>query len=758
MRRWISAVIPSCGVCAIGVLLALAPALWPLFRPGLWAAHDMFHHLFRVVELDLVLRGGVLYARWLPDLGFFYGYPVLNFYAPLTYYLTVLWRWLGLGYGIALKVSYGLSFLGAAWGAYRWARDVWSPWAALWVAIAYTYVPYHLANAYVRGALAEHWAQALAPWLFWWVGRMARGQPRGGWAILGGLGALLVMTHNLSAMVFLPASGVYFLWWLGVSRDGARWSRVRHALAGFLLAVALSAIYWLPALLEVSWIRAGQVASQVVDHVRQLAAGSALLSPYWVYRYYPAQGVPFEHPLGRWQVIMVLLGVAVFFGQWRRWARGQRYWLAIAGVLLMASILLMSRLSAVVWSSVPFLAFLQFPWRLQGLVALMTAAWAAPLAELVHPRKSVADGRRFTVAMSGMLVFLGLWVGTSMPYLPRERLSWPGSEARPVEERDLVFWGMAQYDFLNGLWAREYGDPWLMEYLPVTVQVPREAFWLPASAQEVEDVVYTPPEVVRVVRQCPTAFELEVRATVSTFLRWHQFWFPGWRATVDGEEVTVTPSPRLGLVTFPVPAGEHRIRVWFGETAARRWGRWITLVSLGVLVLGLWRGGRRGVVAVLVGSALVWGALWTWQNARASTCVTPEPAWFVIGERVAYLGCATRRNVTPTPDRVVITPYWLALATVPEDWKSFVHLLDSEGNVLAQNDAYPVENFSPPTRWEVGEIVPDVHTVALPSPEARWERVRLGLYRFSGQVENLPWRGANGENAGTAGVVRCQTP
>lgn len=731
------------------VVLATLPALGPLLRPGLWAAHDMFHHLFRVVELDRVLRGGVIYARWLPDLGFFYGYPVLNFYSPLTYYVILLWHWLGAGFITALKISYALSFLVGAWGMYRWAREVWSPWASLWVAIAYTYAPYHLANAYVRGALAEHWAQALAPWLFWLACRLAGPRPpRGGWWLLAGGIAALILTHNLSAFLLVPAVVVYAVLWR--ARTGPQrlsWPRWAGRFAASLsLAAALSAIYWLPAVLEVRWIRAGQVAFQVRDYVQYLAPEMAWLSPYWVYRYYPHQGVPFEHPFSRWQVGLVLVGLGIAAAAWRRLERPARGWLLISGLFLLATGVLMSRASASLWAHVRVLAFLQFPWRFQGLASLMVAAQAAAFAWVVE--RVWARGQRWRMA-GATVVFLALWAGTSMPYLPSERLTWPGEAGEPVVEADLTAWGMAQYDFLNGLWAREYGDPWLMEYLPVTVNVPRESFWLPGTPS---NETYAPPERVQLVRYCPTAFEVKVVAPRPTFLRWHQFWFPGWQATVDGKPVTVARSSQLGLVTVSIPPGEHRVRVWFGETPPRRWGRWLSVVGLGVLLVGLWRSGRRRLAMSLMVWLLLWGGLWAWQNAQVSSCRAPKPAWYEVGERVAFLGCTVRR---PFHERVEITVYWLALRPVPEDWKSFVHLLDPSGRMVAQHDAYPGENFSPTTRWEVGEIVPDVHTVRLPKDNLSWARVRLGLYRFVNGVENLPWRSATGADAGTAWEGTC---
>jgi hypothetical protein len=65
-----------------GYLLVLGlslPVLWPLVGPAYLSSHDGLHHLFRLLDLDWCIRGGSPYPRWLPNLGFGYGYPVLNY-------------------------------------------------------------------------------------------------------------------------------------------------------------------------------------------------------------------------------------------------------------------------------------------------------------------------------------------------------------------------------------------------------------------------------------------------------------------------------------------------------------------------------------------------------------------------------------------------------------------------------------------------------------------------------------------------------
>src|SRR4051812_5269412 len=71
---------------AILVLLLCFPALWPLWSVAFWSSHDGLHHIFRILDFDAALRSGSLYPRWSANLGFGYGFPVTQYYAPLAYF------------------------------------------------------------------------------------------------------------------------------------------------------------------------------------------------------------------------------------------------------------------------------------------------------------------------------------------------------------------------------------------------------------------------------------------------------------------------------------------------------------------------------------------------------------------------------------------------------------------------------------------------------------------------------------------------
>jgi hypothetical protein len=145
-------------------LAALARlAAWPLLRYGPPSVIDGPLHFCRLVELEWHVRHGDLYPRWFADLHYGFGAPVLNFYAPLSYYLLLGLRLLGLSFPAAYLAGFALAVVAAIGGMYFWARDEFdSPLAGL-TAAAYGLSPYFYFNVLERGAYPETWGLALAP-------------------------------------------------------------------------------------------------------------------------------------------------------------------------------------------------------------------------------------------------------------------------------------------------------------------------------------------------------------------------------------------------------------------------------------------------------------------------------------------------------------------------------------------------------------------------------------------------------------------
>jgi hypothetical protein len=72
---------------------------------------------------------------------------------------------------------------------------------------------------------------------------------------------------------------------------------------------------------------------------------------------------------------------------------------------------------------------------------------------------------------------------------------------------------------------------------------------------------------------------------------------------------------------------------------------------------------------------------------------------------------------------------WQPLKPLTEDWKFFVHLVDSKGQVLAQFDGQPLAGSYPTSQWIPGELIQDSYPLPLPSdaPPGPYQ-IFLGLY------------------------------
>lgn len=700
----------------LAALAGLVVAL-PLFLGPLPATHDGLHHLFRLFELDQALRAGHLFPRMLSGMGFEYGYPVLNFYAPLGYYLAWVGAALGAGYIGGIRLAHAVGLAAGAAAMYGWARLFLPRPAALLAAVAYTAFPYRIADVYVRGALAEALAFVFPPLLLW-LGTLMREEGERRLAPAFALAtASFVLTHNLTALMFAPALGLYFLLVYGVPRsDVARLAYARLVGAG-LAGLALAGFFWLPAITEVRYVLAGQV-SGLGDLLSLLEPLGQWFSPYPLHRYTPMQGVAAQHPFGLVQTALVLAGTGALLWRWRRLPALARQVLAFALVVTAGTTFLLLPASAPLWERLPLLHLMQFPWRLQAVLTLCTAVLAAGAVVWLRPGMVTNAA---VVALSAAIVIGGLGG------LALEPAHLPGYD-HPLVESDINHQGLIEYDYQTALWLREHGGDWLLEYLPIWALPHRADFFLVDPGEEAA----LPPAPItgaRVLAATPLSLDIEVSLSAPGTLTFHRFYFPGWRVTADGQPLETRPTGPLGLLGVDLPAGDHLLRLRPGLTPARALGYASSVLALGAMGAWAWRVRSRWPLA-LAAAAVIFGALVAFRAYRYPTSQAPTAVQAQVGDAAHLIGFHAR----PAGDQLEVTLYWLALNAAQNDYRVFVHAVDPSGGVAAQDDGRPGMEFSPTTRWVPGEIVADRHLLPLPAGPVS---LYAGMYTWP-EVANLP--------------------
>ncbi|MGD2205713.1 MAG: glycosyltransferase family 39 protein [Anaerolineae bacterium] len=105
-------------------------------------------------------------------------------------------------------------------------------------------------------------------------------------------------------------------------------------------------------------------------------------------------------------------------------------------------------------------------------------------------------------------------------------------------------------------------------------------------------------------------------------------------------------------------------------------------------------------------------------------------------DQVARLGASVELvgydlgETAPTPGSSLdVRLHWHALETPDKNYHAFVHLLDAEGNIMAQADGPPGSGEYPTRGWLPGEYVTDPHVLQFPPDlPAGAYRLAVGLY------------------------------
>jgi hypothetical protein len=76
-----------------------------------------------------------------------------------------------------------------------------------------------------------------------------------------------------------------------------------------------------------------------------------------------------------------------------------------------------------------------------------------------------------------------------------------------------------------------------------------------------------------------------------------------------------------------------------------------------------------------------------------------------------------------------VTLYWQSLGETSTSYTVFLHVLDADGQLVAQQDARPGGGSRPTTGWIAGEYLADPYDIVLPEGvDAKGLRLAVGMY------------------------------
>ncbi|TAH48750.1 MAG: hypothetical protein EYC68_20055 [Chloroflexota bacterium] len=569
------------------VLLAFATLIAaPLSAPGYFMfAHDARHTVYFMQMFDAALRDGALFPRWATDMVFGYGYPVWLILAPLPYYGAEFFHLLGLDFPSSIKAIEAVGWFAGALGMFLFASRVLGKDSGLVAAIAYLFVPYHIVDLYVRGAMAEFLAFVFPPFILWGIYQIFSTRRVFYVPLTALLYGAMLLTHVQMTVLFSPVIAGYILvlWWadrrratnaqspnhpitqspnhpiIQSSLHTFTFSPLLRSAFAIVWGVALAAVFFLPILLEQKYLTNDPLIGGFFNFRLHFVNPAQLVSPFWGYGYAGTNGSDqFSLQLG---IMPLFFGIIALFNLKRGQARSaQIFYFAL---VTLGAVFAMLVLSTPLWElAAPIVAFTQFPWRV-----LFVSAFALAFLAGASVRAIDAENQFRAALFFALLVSFAMFP-YARPQYTETQFTWNTMMDFQVKDRELLG---------DTIWVetRPQDSPLVAQYRAGNITT--KAVVLEGDAQ------------IELLERRPLGDTVRVNAATPSRIMFYTRDFPGWTATLDGNAAEIKHDNEQGLITIEVPAGTHIAATHWGTTPARVIGAIISFVSLVFALIVLWR-------------------------------------------------------------------------------------------------------------------------------------------------------------------------
>lgn len=524
------------------------------------ATFDALFHITNIAQFSQALKDGDFPVYW--ENGFAnYGLPIGIVAHQLTSYLGAF---LNLALNNATLSFNILMFMGIFLSAlfyYSFLRHYFRQLPSFVAVFLFTFAPYRILNVYIRAAGPEVFSNIFLPLILISLYRLIR-KKEYVWFYGFILSVfLLSLTHPMNLLIystiFIPYA-IFLLWHENLDFK----KRIKYLLfiaGGGVIGLGLAAYYLVPLNIEIRYFYIGLTKNQLAPN--HFLGFLNFFSERWQYE------TAVDHitrgnilQTGIIETIIFALGLAALI---RRVIKKSKISIAdfsvVAGLII---IFFMISISNPIYQALPILGNIQFPWRmLNGFIFIPPLI----IAYIISKRSNV---------FVAVLIIVGVLV-LRFPQLYGKNFTIYSEQIYYFNQKNV------HSDLMSTVWM-DYSQNYPVKTKQTVIVEGKGKIISEKVKNSEREYVVTGNSDLRLVD--------------------YTFYFPGWKAYVDGKKADIQfqdPNYR-GLITYYVPVGRHTVFLRFEDSPTRFIGKILSIVFIFLFVsLFLFRNKLKVIIGKL---------------------------------------------------------------------------------------------------------------------------------------------------------------
>lgn len=513
----------------------------------------------RIKEFTLNLKSKQIPPRIAPNFNFNLGFPVFNYYAPTSYWITSFFNLIGFSIIDSLKISFLLALIISFYSMYKLANLYFNFYSSIFSGLLYVSSPWLASEIFIRGNLGTIWFIAFLPLSFYLLKKNSEKFSKKYFLLSVIILGLNLTTHNVLSLVLLPLL-IIFIYLLP--------NKKRNYLT-LIFSLLINSYFFIPAILEMNFTWARDLVKQAnfPDHL--LCLWQLWTTTFWGYGGSApnCQDDGMSFMIGKPQIIFGAIGLFFILTTIKKYKKPIKeiYYYIFLTLFFIFFVSYLSYPIAKIFEK--YLAFFQFPWRFLVFIILGISFFAGAI--------------NFKSKKINLLILL---IGITIVFYNSKFFTKDTSTNEKFNQ-----------EFLSASYINKRVVYKVSEYLPKTINYD---YWLKHEPKKneiylIDQYLETNQPAnsldnkpVKIIKNQP--FE-KIIETKSKKVIVNIGYLPYWKIYINNKNFIPKNIDLLGRPIINLDGKTNLIKIKYQQTLVEILSNYLSLSSLVLLILLLWR-------------------------------------------------------------------------------------------------------------------------------------------------------------------------